>query len=164
MLKIYNVSSYHEYISLNPLEIEVAGKSCAEIYKSGGLEDGIYTVDPDGLGSFQVKCLMTLGPGGWTVIQRRQDGSEDFYRNWTDYKNGFGNLSGEFWLGLDKIHRLTNSGQNVSRIDMTAHGDNNQRFYAEYGNFFVSNESEQYKLDVGGYSGMNFILFAEHDN
>jgi hypothetical protein len=106
---------------------------------------------------------MTLGSGGWTVIQRRQDGSEDFYRNWTDYKNGFGNLSGEFWLGLDKIHRLTNSGQNVSRIDMTA-GDNDQRFYAEYGKFFVSNESEQYKLNVGGYSGMNFILFAEHDN
>ena len=102
---------------------------------------------------------MTLGSCGWTVIQRRQDGSEDFYRSWTDYKSGFGNLSGEFWLGLDKIHRLTNSGQNVLLINMTTK-NNDQSVYAEYENFFVSDESEQYKLDVGNYSGMHFICFA----
>ena len=41
----------------------------------------------------------------WTIIfyvsvfQKRIDGSEDFYRGWNDYVNGFGKLDGEFWLG-----------------------------------------------------------------
>ena len=100
---------------------------------------------------------MTLDSGGWTVIQRRQDGSEDFFRNWADYKNGFGNLSGEFWLGLDKIHRLTNSSESVLRMDMNNDTVEN---YAKYQNFSVSNEDEQYKLTVSGFSGMNFICFA----
>ena len=126
-------------------------ESCADIYASGEEKDGIYTIDPDGQGSFQVRCLMTAQPGGWTMIQRRQDGSVVFFRNWTDYKNGFGNLSGEFWLGLDKIHRLTKSGQNVLRIAMT--WAESSSTVVNYTKFFVSNEVEQYKLNISGYSG-----------
>ncbi|XP_076105749.1 ficolin-2-like [Mytilus galloprovincialis] len=36
---------------------------------------------------------------GWTVIQRRLDGSTDFYRGWTAYEEGFRNLTHNFWLG-----------------------------------------------------------------
>ena len=61
---------------------------------------------------------METDGGGWTVFQRRQDGSVDFYRNWTDYENGFGYLNGEFWLGLSKIHRLSKGGSNILRIDL----------------------------------------------
>ncbi len=50
---------------------------------------------------------------GWTVIQRRSNGSVDFYRGWDEYKNGFGDLRTEFWLGNEKIHQLTNQGQYV---------------------------------------------------
>jgi Fibrinogen beta and gamma chains, C-terminal globular domain. len=42
------------------------------------------------------------------VIQNRYEGTVDFYRDWHDYKHGFGNIGGEFWLGLEKLHILTN--------------------------------------------------------
>ncbi|XP_073811714.1 microfibril-associated glycoprotein 4-like [Musca autumnalis] len=46
---------------------------------------------------------------GEIVIQRRIDGSEDFFSPRSDYKHGFGNSSGEFFIGLDKLNKLTNS-------------------------------------------------------
>ena len=52
-------------------------------------------------------CDQTTAGGGWTVIQEKMDGSVNFNRTQDDYKHGFGNLVGEFWLGLDKINRLT---------------------------------------------------------
>ena len=146
----------YDHVFLNEPKKELNSKcfpkeSCADIYTSGEREDGIYTIDPDGQGSFPVRCLMTAHPGGWTMIQRRQDGSVGFFRTWADYRNGFGNLSGEFWLGLDKIHRLTKSGQNVLRIAMSDR--QNVSTVVNYTKFFVSNENEQFKLDISGYSG-----------
>ena len=64
-----------------------------------------------------MSCDQTTAGGGWTVFQKRLDGSVDFYHGWADYKNGFGNLNGEFWLGLDKISRLTNT-KNRLRVDL----------------------------------------------
>ena len=91
--------------------------NCAELYKSGEKISGVYTIDPDGAGAFDVFCDQKTAGGGWTVFQKRLDGSVDFYRGWADYKRGFGNLNGEFWLGLDKIHRLTKT-KNKLRVDL----------------------------------------------
>ena len=41
------------------------------------------------------------------MVQNRYEGTVDFYRDWHDYKHGFGNIGGEFWLGLEKMHTLT---------------------------------------------------------
>jgi ficolin len=95
---------------------------------------------------------METTPGrAWTVFQRRVDGSVRFYRNWFSYKNGFGNLNGEFWLGLDKIHRLTASGENVLRVDLETF--ENETAYAVYKSFFVGDENEAYLLNASDYSG-----------
>ena len=94
---------------------------------------------------------METDGGGWTVFQRRQDGSVDFYRYWTDYENGFGNLTGEFWLGLSKIHRLTKEGSNTLRVDLGDFEGNTA--YANYSTFSISDGSTEYILTVGGYSG-----------
>ena len=82
------------------------------------------------------------------MFKRRLDDSVDFYRGWTDYKNGFGNLYGEFWLGLDKIHRLTKTIKNKLRVDLM--DTKSKTAYAEY-NFAVSSEKNKYKLSVGTY-------------
>ena len=94
---------------------------------------------------------MTTSGGGWTILQRRVDGSVGFYRGWNSYKNGFGTLQNEFWLGLDKINRLTDSDQMVLRVDLEDF-ENNTR-YAEYSIFAVSDEAENYKLTIAEYSG-----------
>ena len=87
------------------------------------------------------------------VFQRRMDGTEDFYLGWDDYVKGFGDLNGEFWLGLNKIHRLT-KGSGVSatlRVDLEDF-DGNER-YAKYSTFQILDSSQKYQLNVSGYSG-----------
>ncbi len=85
------------------------------------------------------------------MFQRRLDGSVDFYRGWQYYKHGFGNLTGEFWLGLDKIHRLTTASHNKLRVDMEDTSENTS--YAEYDSVFVTGEGQNYKMSLESYSG-----------
>ena len=131
-------------------------KNCAEIYKSGHRKSGVYTIDPDGSGvSFDVLCDQTTAGGGWTVIQKRLDGSVTFNRGWNDYKRGFGNLNGEFWLGLDKMNRLTKT---KSRLRVELEDTKGSTDYAEYDFFAVASENTKYKLGLGSYSGE--VLFC----
>ena len=130
----------------------IAFKNCAEIYKSAGKStDGIYTIKPDNMTAFEVFCDQTTAGGGWTVFQRRLDGSVGFYRNWSDYKHGFGDVYGEFWLGLDKIHRLTSDNNIMLRVDLEDFKGNTT--YAEYNVFGVMSEKDKYRLILGFHSG-----------
>ena len=90
------------------------------------------------------------------MFQKRQDGSVDFYLGWAEYKRGFGNLSGEFWLGLDNIHRLSSSGSHKLRVDLEDFVGNT--YYAEYDLFKIASEGEKYRLSLGSYSGLNFYV------
>ena len=113
---------------------------------------------------------METDGGGWTVFQRRQDGSVNFNKNWAEYEKGFGNLTGEFWLGLSKIHRLTQGEINTLRVDFG--GFDGSIGYAKYSAFNIGNETSHYTLTVGGHSGTagndlaayNGHRFATYDN
>ena len=94
---------------------------------------------------------MTTDGGGWTMLQRRFDGSVDFNQNWTICENTFGNLTGEHWLGLINMHRLTASAPQELRVDLEDFQMNTA--YARYTTFTVGNATIDYLLIVYGYSG-----------
>ena len=83
------------------------------------------------------------------VIQRRRDGTEDFNENWQDYKLGFGESDGEFWLGNEAIHSLTSRLTYVLRVDLT-NGDAGAAV-AEYDMFSLDTEDNKYALRLGEY-------------
>ncbi|XP_067027254.1 microfibril-associated glycoprotein 4-like isoform X1 [Acropora muricata] len=126
-------------------------KSCFQVLQSGNNSTGVYRINPDGDKPITVSCDMTTGGGGWTVFQRRLDGSVNFYRGWVDYKFGFGNLSGEFWLGNDNLHRIAAAGNLTLRVDLEDFEGNVT--FAEYSIFKVADASDKYRLLIGGYSG-----------
>ena len=144
------------------LNILFISTDCSDLLKSGHSQSGEYFVNPDGKGYFTVYCDMRTDGGGWTVFQRRKDGSVDFYRGWSDYKAGFGQLTGEFWLGNDKIHRLTASRCSSLRVELEDWYGN--IVYAKYGNFSVGDEQTQYRLQVGSYSGTASDSLIYHNN
>ncbi|XP_059223346.1 microfibril-associated glycoprotein 4, partial [Stomoxys calcitrans] len=94
--------------------------------------------------SFWISC-----DGDWTVIQRRINGSVNFYRKWDDYKNGFGDLDGEFWLGLDKLHSLTTiHGPVELYVEMKDFHDVEK--FATYDSFSIDNEANKYFMNNPG--------------
>jgi len=103
--------------------------------------NGIYTI-----ATVDVYC-----ENDWLVIQRRTSGTLSFDRNWNDYKKGFGSLSGEHWLGLDNINRLTQSNDYQLRIDMT--DQTGKASNAKYSLFKVGGVATRYKLGLGSFSG-----------
>nr|XP_022302030.1 fibrinogen-like protein 1 isoform X2 [Crassostrea virginica]XP_022302031.1 fibrinogen-like protein 1 isoform X2 [Crassostrea virginica] len=94
----------------------------------------------------------------WTVLQRRKDGSENFYRNWSDYEFGFGSPSSEVWLGNKYIHQLTADGHTILRIELEDHSGNKR--YAEYSSFTVADLNDNYRIHVSGYTGNAGDSFA----
>ncbi|CAI5641252.1 unnamed protein product [Oreochromis niloticus] len=126
---------------------------CVQIMKNGNKRNGVYTVyiNNDRSKPIEAYCDMDTDGGGWLVLQRRNIGKLDFMKRWRQYIAGFGNLTEEFWIGLDKIHELTNTPtQYELRVDL---GVGSERAYAVYDNFKIAPVKQKFKLTIGKYSG-----------
>ncbi|XP_022294499.2 uncharacterized protein LOC111104697 isoform X2 [Crassostrea virginica] len=130
-------------------------RDCKEVHASGSTSDGVYTIYPyfPSTRAVTVYCDMTTDGGGWTTFHHRRDGSVDFDRFWDDYKNGFGQATGEYWLGNDNLHQLTSLGTSDLYVRM-------EKFtggwaYAKYKEFSVADEADGYRMrvKVGSYQG-----------
>ncbi|XP_074206972.1 angiopoietin-related protein 4 [Camelus bactrianus] len=110
-------------------------RDCQELFEEGERQSGLFQIQPQGSPPFLVNCNMT-SDGGWTVIQRRQDGSVDFNQPWAAYKDGFGDPQGEFWLGLEKVHRIM--------------GDRGSRLSVQLQDWEGNAQSLQFPVHLGG--------------
>ncbi|XP_013417870.1 microfibril-associated glycoprotein 4-like [Lingula anatina] len=110
---------------------------CSELYSRGFTTDGQYLIRPDpSQPVVKVWCDMTDSPGGWTVFFKRYDDSVNFHsHNWAGYKAGFGDASGEYFIGLETLHGLTQLATTTLKVDLW--GNNNAFKYAEYSSFAV---------------------------
>ncbi|XP_067298505.1 microfibril-associated glycoprotein 4-like [Pseudorasbora parva] len=128
---------------------------CSELYNSGNRVRGIYSIYPAGDDHVLVYCHMISrwedeDIGGWTVIQRRMDGSVNFYRGWEEYKRGFGNVESEYWLGLENMYQLTHSRNYMLRVDLEDF--TGRKGFSQYSNFSVGPETDGYRLQVSGFT------------
>ncbi|CAK8679891.1 unnamed protein product [Clavelina lepadiformis] len=114
-------------------------RSCQDHYTSGSDTSGVYTIYPIS-DPIQVYCDQVRDGGGWTVIQRRLNGSLNFNRPWLDYRRGFGSASGEYWLGLDLISAITRAGIQELRIDFV------KSLFSQHGYAKYSRWNSQYDL------------------
>ncbi|XP_047427775.1 angiopoietin-related protein 6 [Mugil cephalus] len=138
-------------------------RDCQHVLESGETTSGIYLLRPQSANRLlQAWCEQSQAQGGWTVIQRRQDGSVNFFRTWEQYKQGFGNLDGEYWLGLEHLYWLTKQARYKLRVALEDW--QGRQVFAEYDSFHLEPESDWYRLRLGQYHGSAGDSLSWHNN
>ncbi|XP_050774296.1 angiopoietin-4 [Gopherus flavomarginatus] len=127
-------------------------QDCAQNHRAGFNTSGIYTLHVTNMTEpRKVFCDMETDRGGWTVIQRRTNGSVNFQRKWKEYKQGFGDPAGEYWLGNEAVHLLTSQASYSLRVELLDWEGN--QAYAHYETFQLGSERHLYRISLKGYSG-----------
>ncbi|OBS74910.1 hypothetical protein A6R68_14545 [Neotoma lepida] len=129
----------------------VAQDQRPEIKRSGANTSGVYLIRVANMTRpVKVFCDMETDGGGWTLIQRRQDGSMNFQRTWEEYKEGFGNVAREHWLGNEAVHRLTSRTAYLLRVEL--HDWEGRQTSIQYEHFQLGSERQRYSLSVNASS------------
>ena len=152
------------FAALNSLvgNVTDSPKSCKRNQGLKYKQEEYFVIKPSTYSTLNVPYLCDMGSdgGGWIVIQRRTKGDTNFFLDWEDYKEGFGTLETDFWLGNDNIHTLTSVGLWELRVTLKFEGKTR---FADYKNFSLGNEDTNYKLHVGSYSGTAGDSLSRHN-
>ncbi|XP_032622300.1 angiopoietin-4 [Chelonoidis abingdonii] len=134
------------------MQEQQVSQDCAQHRRAGFNASGIYTLHVANMTEpRKVFCDMETDRGGWTVIQRRTNGSVNFQRKWKEYKQGFGDPAGEYWLGNEAVHLLTSQASYSLRVELLDWEGN--QAYAHYETFQLGSERHLYRISLKGYSG-----------
>ncbi|XP_069949272.1 angiopoietin-1 [Cherax quadricarinatus] len=127
-------------------------QDCSDIQRQGVTQSGVYQIFPNNSGvGVRVLCEVQEGHM-WTVllVRQHQIPQEIFARKWQDYKNGFGNPHGEYWMGNDNLHALTGDGRSY-RLRVVATNIRGEQRSAEWKTFSVGDEASGYQVTVNEY-------------
>ncbi|XP_037940700.1 angiopoietin-related protein 1-like [Teleopsis dalmanni] len=138
-------------------------KTCAEatqITKSSG----VYEIQLPNLKTpLLVYCDEFEGVNDWLTIHRRIDDSINFFRDWETYKEGFGNIFTNYFIGLDNLYALTSNQIQELLIVMVDIYDIS--YIARYDSFGIGNEVDKYRLNLlGSFRGNVTDQFSYHIN
>jgi len=99
------------------------------------------------------------------LIQQNVGGSNySFNRSWAEFKVGFNDSRGNYWLGNDLLSRLTLINRYKLRLDLLrSRGSLSSWYYAEYSVFRVLIETYNYTMSVSGHSGNTPNYFNDHN-
>ncbi|KAM4575033.1 angiopoietin-related protein 3 [Fundulus diaphanus] len=142
----HSASDKFEYLQINSTDLPV---DCSDVFTRGETKSGVYAVKPNQSEPFYVHCEISSDQG-LTVIQHRADSTVDFDQSWEMYEKGFGDLEKDFWLGLKKIHTISQLGTYILRIDVEDWKE--EKHWAEY-RFSMAGPSEDYALHVSHLAG-----------
>lgn len=131
---------------------------CSAIYNRGEHRSGVYAIRPRNSQVFNVYCDTDSG-STWTLIQHRKDGSLNFNETWENYRNGFGQFDGEFWLGLEKIFSIVTQTNYILRIELEDWKDN--KHFVEY-SFHLGDHQTHYTLRLAEIAGNVPRALPEH--
>ncbi|XP_016308100.1 angiopoietin-related protein 1b [Sinocyclocheilus anshuiensis] len=144
------------------VSLEGPFRDCLQAMQAGHSTSGTYLLKPDGTETpVQAWCEHDVDRGGWTLIQRRKDGSVNFFRNWDSYKKGFGDVDGEHWLGLENIYNL--GKQEDYKLLVELEDWMGKKVYAAYSSFHLEPESQAYRLCLGTYQGNAGDSLSSHN-
>ncbi|EAT48215.1 AAEL000726-PA [Aedes aegypti] len=133
---------------------------CSAKAEGPALDQGYVTTSNGSV--IPVSYEQTRFGGGWIVLMQRYDGTVRFNRSWAEYRDGFGMVGHEFWLGLERIHQMTKDAEYELMIEMQDFEGNYK--YAGYDAFAVGPEEERYPLaKVGKFNKTAYVdSFGKH--